>query len=81
MPCGAEGAAPQTAGGIDFFALIGNDLHRYMDKMIVPVTYQHRRLAGHAGMDAVATQKIAEDPVVGIGRKTPDHIAGIDIFN
>ena len=52
-----------------------------MDKLVVPMADQHTRFAGHSGMDAVSSQKITKYAIVGIGRETADHVAGIDIFD
>ena len=52
-----------------------------MDKLVVPVADQHAGFTGHSGVDTVSSQKIAKYTIVGIGRKAPDHVAWIDIFD
>ncbi len=66
--------------GFTFFRLFGDQFHGHVDKLVVPVADQHARSAAHTGMDAVASQKVAKYAIIGIGRKTPDHVTRIDIF-
>ena len=49
----------------------------------VPITYAERATpeSYRTGMNGIAAQKIAKHTVVGIGRKTANHIAGVDVFN
>ena len=49
--------------------------------MAVPAPDQELGFTGHAGVYCTAPEKTAKDAVIGIGGKTADHIAWIDIFN
>ena len=47
-----------------------------MDEALVPAGDHHAGLARHPGMDGVATQIQAENPVLGRGRHTADDMLG-----
>ena len=51
-----------------------------MDEALVPAGDHHAGLARHPGVDGVATQIQAENPVLGRGRHTADDIARVDVF-
>ena len=82
--CGLAGEfhhrAPKIAVRIDLPATPGNEAHRQMDEALVPAGDHHAGLARHPGVDGVATQIQAENPVLGRGRHTADDIARVDVF-
>jgi hypothetical protein len=66
--------------GIDVFPFAGGQLQRDMHKMIVPMSDNQSCFSRHPRVDSIPTEKAAEDAVIGIGWKTSDNVAGIDIF-
>ena len=51
-----------------------------MDELAVPETHHHIGPTRHARVHRTVTQKKAEYRIMWIGRRAPDGIAGIDIF-
>lgn len=75
-----QDAVPYPALGVQFFPLRHRHGDGHVGTLVVPIAYHHLRLAGHARMYRILPQQQAESRIPGIGRKTPDGVARVDVL-